>query len=249
MLSIFLLPALLAGSAVAQTTATSSITGVVTDAAGGVVPGATVTVKSESTGTEFNTVTSVTGGFTVPALNVGAYTVTVGLSGFKTAVLKGVQVTAGLPASVRVKLEVGGLSETVEVVGGAEIVQTQSAAGTTTINTKGILNLPVSSNRSALDFVQFLPGVQTASSVRNSTVAGLPQSSISISLDGANIQDNTLKTSDGFFAIVTPRLDAIEEVTLTSASQGADANGGGSVRSSSRPLRQQRLRRQRLLLL
>src|SRR4029078_5138631 len=58
---------------------------------------------------------------------------------------------------------------------------------------------------------------------------GLPQSSISISLDGANIQDNTLKTTDGFFAIVTPRLDAIEEVTLTSAAQGADANGGGSV--------------------
>src|SRR5262245_15478540 len=195
---IFLLPAAMASSAFAQTTATSSISGVVTDSADGVVPGATVTVKSESTGAESTAVTSTTGSFNVPALNVGAYTVTVSLQGFKTAVLKGVQVSAGSPASVRVKLEIGGLTDTVEVIGGAQVVQTQTAAISTTINTQSILSLPVSSNRSALDFVQFLPGVQTASSIRNSTINGLPQSSISISLDGANIQDNTLKTSDGF---------------------------------------------------
>jgi hypothetical protein len=212
----------------AQGTATSSITGVVADTAGGVVPGATVTVKSESTGAESRTVTSTTGAFTVPALNVGIYTVTVTLQGFKTAVLKAVQVSAGSPATVRVKLEIGGVSETIVVEGGTEVVQTQSASVSTTVNTKSIVSLPVSS-RSALDFVQFLPGVQTASSTRSSTVAGLPQSSISISLDGVNIQDNTLKSSDGFFAIVSPRLDAIEEVTLTSGSQGAESNGQGSV--------------------
>ena len=44
-----------------------------------------------------------------------------------------------------------------------------------------------------------------------------------------NIQDNTLKTTDGMFAIVSPRLDAIEEVTLTGAAQGAEASGQGGV--------------------
>ncbi len=222
------LPALVASSALAQGTATSSIVGVVVDTDGGFVPGASVTVTSETTGVEFNTFSGSNGAFTVPALNVGRYTVTVTLQGFKQAVLKGVIVTAGVPATVRAVLEVGGLTETVVVQGATEVIQTQSAAVSTTINTKSILSLPVSS-RSALDFTQFLPGVQTASTVRNSTINGLPQSSISITLDGVNIQDNTLKTTDGFFAIVSPRLDAIEEVSVTSAAQGADASGQGGV--------------------
>jgi len=215
-------------AAYAQGTATSSITGVVVDGTGGVIPGATILVKSDSTGTEFSAVSNSSGAFTVPAVNVGTYTVTVTLQGFKQSVLKGVTVSAGVPATVRAVLEIGGVTESVVVAGATEVIQTQSAAASTTINTKQITSLPLSS-RSALDFAQFLPGVQTASSVRNSTVNGLPQSSISITLDGVNIQDNTLKTTDGFFAIVSPRLDAIEEVTLTGAAQGAEATGQGGV--------------------
>jgi hypothetical protein len=225
--AVFLL-AFIASSAYAQGSAASSITGVVVDTGGGFVPGATITAKSTTTGTEFTAISTANGSFTVPLVAVGTYTVTVALQGFKTAVLKDVIVTAGGPATVRATLEVGGLSETVVVEGASEVIQTQSAAASTTINTKSITSLPVGS-RSALDFTQFLPGVQTASSVRNSTVNGLPQSSISITLDGVNIQDNTLKTTDGYFAIVSPRLDAIEEVTLTSAAQGADATGQGGV--------------------
>ena len=212
----------------AQGTATSSIAGVVVDSADSVVPGASITVKNESTGAEFFAVSGENGGFTVPALNIGTYTVTVTLTGFKTAVLKGVTVSSGSPATVRPRLDVGGVTENVVVQAATEVVQTQSASVSTTVNTKSITSLPVSS-RETLSFVQFLPGVQTASSTRNSTINGLPQSSISLTLDGVNIQDNTLKTSDGFFAIVSPRLDAIEEVTLTSAAQGAESTGQGSV--------------------
>jgi hypothetical protein len=226
-MAVVLLIALVSTPAFAQT-ASSSITGVVVDSGGGFVPGATVVVKSESTGAESTAVSAGNGSFTVPALNVGTYTVTVSLQGFKTAILKGVVVTAGIAATVRAVLEIGGVTETVIVEGASEVIQTQSAASATTINTKAITSLPVGS-RSALDFTQFLPGVQTSSSVRNSTVNGLPQSSISITLDGVNIQDNTLKTTDGFFAIVSPRLDAIEEVSLTSAAQGADSSGQGGV--------------------
>jgi carboxypeptidase family protein len=215
-------------SARAQGTATSSIVGVVVDSADAVVPGATVLVKSDTTGAEYSVVTSAAGDFTVPALNVGTYTVTVTLSGFKTFVLKNVVVTAGGPSNVRAKLELGGLEESVVVQGGSEIVQTTSASVSTTLNTKAIVSLPVAT-RDSLNFVQFLPGVQTPGTVRNSQVNGLPQSSLNITLDGVSIQDNTNKTTDGFFAIVSPRLDAIEEVTLTSAAQGADSNGQGAA--------------------
>ena len=214
--------------ALAQGTATSSISGVVVDTADSVVPGANITVRNEGTGAEFFAVSSATGSFTVPALNIGTYTVTVTLTGFKTAVLKGVSVSSGSPATVRPRLDVGGVTENVVVQAATEVIQTQTAAVATTVNTKSITSLPVGS-RSTLEFVQFLPGVQTAGGTRNSTINGLPQSSISITLDGVNIQDNTLKTTDGFFAIVSPRLDAIEEVTLSSAAQGAESNGQGSV--------------------
>lgn len=223
-----LLVVLAATPAFAQGSAASSISGVVVDTSDGVLPGATVNAKNEATATQYNTVSTANGSFTIPAVAVGSYTVTVTLSGFKTAILTGVVVTAGVPGTVRAVLEVGGLTETVTVEAAAEVIQTQSAAVSTTINTKQITSLPVGS-RSGLDFTQFLPGVQTASTVRNSTVNGLPQSSISITLDGVNIQDNTNKTTDGFFAIVSPRLDAIEEVTLTSAAQGADSTGQGGV--------------------
>ena len=118
---IALLSLALSTPAFAQGGATSSISGVVVDTDGGFVPGATVTVKSDSTGAEFHAVTSSVGAFTVPTLNIGTYTVTVSLTGFKTAVLKDVTVTAGVPATVRAKLEVGGISETVVVEGATEV--------------------------------------------------------------------------------------------------------------------------------
>ena len=69
--SAVLLVAFMSTSASAQGTATSSITGVVVDSGGGFVPGATVVVKSDSTGAESTAVSGANGSFTVPALNVG----------------------------------------------------------------------------------------------------------------------------------------------------------------------------------
>jgi hypothetical protein len=223
-----LLLSFVAATAFAQGGATSSITGVVVDSSGGAVPGVTVTAKNDATGGSSMVVTASNGSFTIPSLNVGKYTVTVTLQGFKTAVLKDVVVTTGGPANIKPVLEIGGISETVTVEGATKIIQTQSSAASTTVDTNQILNLPVGS-RSSLDFVQFLPGVQTSGSIRDSTVAGLPQSAINMTLDGVSIQDNHLKTGDGFFARVSPRLDAIEEVSLTMAAQGADQTSQGSV--------------------
>ena len=90
--------------------ATSSITGVVIDTSGGVIPGATVTASHTATAGAFIAVTQSNGTFTIPALSIGKYTVTVTLQGFKTAVLKDIDISAGVPADIRVTLEVGGLS-------------------------------------------------------------------------------------------------------------------------------------------
>ena len=206
----------------------STLSGTVVDADGGVVPGATVVVKSNTTGVETTTVTNTSGAFSVPALDAGVYTVTVSLQGFKTSVVKDVSLQAATPASLKVKLEIGGLSETVEVKAETGLIQTQSATVATTLNVEQLAKLPAPS-RNALNFVTMLPGVDTPGVNRDSTVMGLPQSTLSITIDGVNVQDNYLKTTDGFFARVTPRQDAVEQVTVSSATPGADAAGQGAV--------------------
>ncbi len=125
-------------------------------------------------------------------------------------------------------LEVGNTSETVVVQGGAEIVQTQSANISTTLSVNQIANLPLVS-RDTLNFVVMLPGVSTPGVNRDSTINGLPQSAINITIDGINSQDNYLKTSDGFFSRISPRLDSVEEVTVSTATPGAESGGQGAV--------------------
>jgi hypothetical protein len=207
--------------------ATTSLSGIVHDPSGGVIPGADITVKNNATGTTFTGVTGANGTFTIPAINPGTYTVTVALMGFKTWVANDVQLSPAIPATVRVALQVGDLAETVVVEGGTEIVQTTSTAIATTVNVKQIANLPLGS-RSALDVVSLMPGVDAATTLRAGNVMGLPAAAVNITLDGVNIQDNYNKSNE-IFARVTPRLDAVEEMTFTSAAQGAESAGQGAV--------------------
>ena len=225
----FALVVLTATMALAQGSSTSSIAGTVVDTSGAGVPGADVKATNAANGTTFNAVTSENGSFTIPAVPTGTYGVTVSLSGFKTAVLKDVVVTVAGPASIKATLQIGGVEETVTVGATSEIIQTQSTAVAQTLSARQIANLPVP-GRAAFDLVSYMPGVtSTDGSIRGATVNGLPQSAVNITLDGMNIQDNFLKTSDGMFARVSPRLDAVEEVTVATASQGADMAGQGAV--------------------
>ena len=221
--------------AYAQGGVTSTLSGTVLDTSGGAIPGATVVVKNSGTGVTTETISSSQGTFTVPALLPGTYSVTVSLTGFKTAVFNGVVLNAGVPQSITAKLEIGGMTETVVVEGATRLIQTVSSAVSSTINTKQIQNLPLSS-RNVMDFVTFLPGVSSAGGLRQSSINGLPRAAINITLDGVNVQDNTLRSSDGFFTIVQPRLDAIEEVTVSSAARepAGGAAGGGRLRVTTR---------------
>jgi hypothetical protein len=206
----------------------ASLSGTVVDASGGVIPGADVVAQNDATGVKYVAVTGTNGAFTIPAVPGGTYTVTVSLMGFKTVALQDVTINASVPATVRAVLEVGRLEETVVVTGGSEIVQTQSSTISTTITANQVNSLPLVS-RDAMNFITTLPGVDTASTNRNSSINGLPRGSINITVDGINSQDETIKNTDGFFSIISPRLDAVEEVTVSTAGQGADNNGQGAV--------------------
>ena len=225
---VYLAACLVVGSAPVFAQSTASVSGVVRDSAGGVIPGATVIVKNETTGATQESVSDQAGNYQVSALGAGSYTVTAALAGFKTAVAKGVKVAPGQPVSIPLTLEIGSLTETVVVVSSSELINTQTGTVASTLNSDQLLRMPTPT-RNALNAVAFLPGVNTTGTNRDSTINGLPESFLSITLDGVSNNDNFLRNTDGFFASVTPRQDAVEAVSVTLAAAGANVGGGSGA--------------------
>src|SRR5262245_56120280 len=214
--------------ALGQGVTTTSLSGAVVDPTGSVMAGAEIIVKDETTGTEFRTASAGNGTFSVPAITAGTYTVTISANGFKQAVIKSVKIDAGIPASVNATLEVGATTDTVVVQSGAEVMQTQSASISTTITGRQITDLPFTS-RNVTDLLLYLPGTTTPGRPRSSSFNGLPQGAINMTLDGVSIQDNGARNTDGFYTNIYPRVDAVEEVTLSTATPGAESAGEGAV--------------------
>jgi hypothetical protein len=219
---------LIASGTLAFAQSTASISGVVKDSAAGVVPGVAVVVKNDTTGTAQEAVTDADGRYQVTALGAGSYTVTASLAGFKTAVAKGIRVAPGQPVTIPLTLEVGSLSETVTVTSSSELINTETATVTSTLNSDQLTRMPTPT-RNALNAVAFLPGVNTPGVNRDSTINGLPEGFLSITLDGVSNNDNFLRSTDSFFASVTPRQDAVEAVSVTLAAAGAQVGGGAGA--------------------
>ncbi len=203
-----------------------SVSGTVVDSAGGAIPGAAVTVKNES-GASFEAVTNGEGAFNVPAVSAGSYKVSVALSGFKTAVAD-VTVQLNTPTAVRIVLEVGAITETINVSSSSELINTQTPVVAATLNADQLNRMPTAS-RNAINAVTFLPGINTPGINRDSTINGLPESMVQITMDGVSNNDNFLRSSDSFFASVSPRQDAVEAVTVVMAGGGANVGGSGAI--------------------
>ncbi len=207
---------------------TGRLEGTVSDPQGAAVPAAQVKVVNTQTGQTFNVVTDEKGYWSLPSMSTALYRVTVTSQGFKTATVDNVKVDAGVPATVNTTLEVGALTETVEVSAGAEILQTATATVTSTLVGRQLHELPFTS-RNLTELIVTQPGSATPGVPRSTSVYGLPQSALNVTMDGINIQDNNNRSSDGFFNAIFPRADAIEEMTITSAAAGAESNAEGAV--------------------
>lgn len=214
----------------AQVRPTGQIVGVVQDLNGGVLPDSEVKLEDEATGATQTTTAKSDGAFVFLNLQPGTYKITVTGKGFRTAVYTAVKVDAARTTNLNAILQVGEIGETVQVVGGAEVLERTSTTIENTVRGDTIRSMPLN-NRDTLDFVMLLPGAQQGGSARQSTFLGLPKGAINITMDGVNVQDNTLKSSfgGGMFTLIRPRLDAIEEVSVASASVGANQTGDGAI--------------------
>src|SRR5215467_2284952 len=207
---------------------TSRLDGTVVDPTGAAIPGAEVTVTNLATDQGFKATTNERGEWALPSMAAALYKVVVTKNGFKSGIAPSVEVNAGVPATVNIKLEIGSASESVEVVGGAEIVQATSAAVSSTIGGRQLFELPFAT-RNAVELLVTQPGVQTPSNPRSSSVNGLPRGALNVTIDGMNTQDNMLKSSDGFFSYIYPTVDSLDELTLTSSAGGAVSSGQGAA--------------------
>ncbi|MCI0351740.1 MAG: carboxypeptidase-like regulatory domain-containing protein, partial [Acidobacteriales bacterium] len=214
----------------AQVRPTGQIVGVVQDSEGGVLPGSEVKLEDEATGATQKTISKSDGAFVFLNLQPGAYKITVTGKGFRTAVYTAVKVDAARTTNLTATLQIGEIGETVQVIGGAEVLERTSTTIETTVRGDTIRSMPLN-NRDTLDFVLLMPGAQQGGTARQSTFLGLPKGAINITMDGVNVQDNTLKSSfgGGMFTLIRPRLDAIEEVSVATASVGANQTGDGAV--------------------
>lgn len=156
-LSLLLIPIICAGQATR-----GSIVGTVTDSTGAVIPNARVNAKDVDTGATAEAVTNAAGGFTLPQLDLGHYSVTVASSGFQTTTQTGILVTIGAISTVHFSLAAGAAAQTVTVNAAAPAVQTETSDVSTTIDERTAKELPLSLGssemRSPYSFVFTAPG-------------------------------------------------------------------------------------------
>jgi len=223
----------------AQTVTTGNLSGVVTDAQGGVLPGATVTATHTPTGTSYEAVTDATGRYTMLNVRVGPYTVAANMSGFRADKQENIDVALGAERTVDFKLQLASVTETVEVVGQSSVMDL-SRAGTAD-NIAGAVkdNLPTIT-RSITDIARISPlfnsqgsGAGDGASVLS--VAGNSYRYNSLQIDGAANNDlfglaSSAGAPGGTAETQPVSLDAIAEIQLVvspyDVRQGGFSGGG-----------------------
>ncbi len=214
---------------------TGQITGRVTDASSAVVPGAGITIVQVETGLLQRAESNAAGYYTAASLPPGEYRVNVQKNGFRSTNRTGIALTVDQVARVDFQLEVGSVTDTVEVRESAETVQSEGASLGTVVRSAQIANLPLNS-RDPLRFVYLVPGFTPSPSFSDQFNRA---SSFRINGGRSNMNDlfidgvsNSPPASNGFLSYAAfPSPDALQEFKVQSNSYAAEygRTGGGVI--------------------
>jgi hypothetical protein len=197
----------------AQGVTTGVITGVVVDAQGGVVPGASVTALHVPSGTTYEGVSQADGRFFIPGMRVGGpYKLSASLPGFGTETQENVTVTLGVSTDMKFTLKVASVSETVTVTATAEFSSARTGAATS-ISREDLAALPTTAGKIA-DMVRMTPQVSG-----NMQFAGQDNRLNNLTVDGSYFNNSFgLQGAPGERTGVAPiSLEAIEQVQVSVA--------------------------------
>jgi hypothetical protein len=228
-----LLIVFLAASALFAQGTTSRLVGTVQDPSGAAVAGATVKLTNEGTSATFTTKASETGTYVFEALQSGSYTVEVDASGFKKFISRGNMVTIGQPTTVNVALEVGALTEQVEVSGSYEAVQTSTSTNIGNLLSGSVIrDLPIvgARGRNPINLVLVQPGVvEGANTGGGDHVHGARDRAWNFTLDGIDINETSAGGSN--FAPLRTNPDSLAEfrVITSNISPEYGRNSGAQV--------------------
>ncbi len=210
--------------------ATGEINGTVTDPAGAVVPGATITVTNPNTNIERTTQTNSSGVYSIPALPPGEYSLKASMAAFGTQIRNNITLQVNQEARIDIALQVGNVAEVVEVQGGAPVLETESTAIGTVIENQRIVELPLN-GRNYLQLASLIPGANASgafSAVTNQRQGGT-RSQFNISISGNRIFYNHymldgIENSDPNFNsyIFLPSLDALQEFKVETGIPSAE---------------------------
>lgn len=209
---------------------TAEISGAAQDPSGAVLAGVVVTVTNPATNTQRTSTTNAAGTYSLPALPPGVYNMKAELTGFSAQTRNGIELQVGQVARIDISLQVGNVTESVNVTGGAPVLDTETTSIGTVIENRRIVELPLN-GRNYLQLASLIPGATTigpASSqgqqrmggARNSfalNVAGQRVHYNHYSLDGMENTDPNFNTY-----LFLPSIDALQEFKVESGVFGAE---------------------------
>ncbi|HZH32892.1 MAG TPA: carboxypeptidase regulatory-like domain-containing protein [Pyrinomonadaceae bacterium] len=222
----------------AQSGPTGSLSGVVQDLSGALLPGVSVNVRNTGTGQTRTATTNEEGRWTVPALPVGSYEVTLEIEGFKKSVRQGVQVEASVPRTLEDRLEIGELSgEVINITSGdATLLATETATTARQVSSEQLVAIPTSTR----SFTQLLsseagvsaelsPVLTNGNGNVSPSVNGTRTTSTSLffnGVDATNITNNEGSLNDN----IAPAPETLSEVKLQTSLYDASTgrSGGGN---------------------
>jgi len=211
-----------------QAARTATLVGNVTDPTGAAVPGAKVTVVNTETRIESSGVTNAEGAYYIPFLAVGSYQLAVEAAGFKRYVQSGIQLRAGEVPRIDVRLEVGEITQSVEVTGAAPLLQTETALVSQTMDALTLKGLPVLQLK-AQRVLYYMAGV--SSRAANHSVVGLAENQLGYTLDGVSGKVSVRDVIGDMDSNVQPVVDALAEVKVYTTGTPAEIGhaAGGMV--------------------
>src|SRR5262245_1247378 len=226
--SILLLAGLLLLSAsphLAQTTF-GAITGNVRDAAGAVVPGATIEVTQVKSNYKYTTRSNEAGNYTLPQLREGEYTLRATAQGFRVFVAQNIQLAAREERRVDIDFQIGAVENRIEVMAGATLIETETARIGDSKNAMALKSLPLNT-RSLYSFLALSPGVLAAGGGQATRrFAGSRVNQSEQSIDGITVSNGFDGTQ---ISPLVSYIESYEEVRVDMANNTADIGSVGQV--------------------
>src|SRR5215468_1892090 len=228
---VLTLVAFVATSAIASAQSqTGEIFGKATDASGGVLPGVTVTLTGPVLLQPLTAVTSETGSYQFPRLEIGTYSVRFELTGFKTVVNEGIQVTVNFNAQVNAMMGISTVQETITVTGESPVVDTKEVGTKQTFTNELLQSIP--SARDPWVILQQTAGIAMDRENIGGNMSGQQSNYVSRggspfnnkwSLDGVDITDMSATGASPTYY----DFDAFEEMTITTGGVDVTQQTGG----------------------